>query len=112
MGYIAHKAIIVTCFRKKDLKAIQDKAISIIGSELISDPIESTTNGYISFFVAPDGSKEGWEESEQVDRRLTQFCDWMDAHDDKEPYGDYALVCYGGDEPTRNNRLSRPKFKN
>lgn len=83
MGYISHHAIVVTSFDDK----IQEPHIvakQIIGNELISDIIDSPINGYKSFFVAPDGSKEGWNESEEYEDKRDMFIKWLQ---------DYAL-CY------------------
>ncbi len=36
-------------------------------------------NGYLSFFVAPDGSKEGWSESQNGDEAREKLTLWLDA---------------------------------
>jgi hypothetical protein len=99
MGYIAHNAIICTAWDEKRLKVARDQAVSIFGgtvSEIVSSPI----NGYKSFFVAPDGSKEGWYDSDKGDEKREEFCRWLDNEwSNSDLWIDYVGVRYGGDEP-------------
>ena len=107
MGYMRHHAIVVTSW--------QDEAIEHahrLASEVFSwvSPISpSATNGNRSFFVPPDGSKEGWEESHLGDNRRGKFikalrnlpgqrrrCEWVEVQ-----YGDdegESKVCRHSDE--------------
>ncbi|MGG3872975.1 hypothetical protein [Brevibacillus laterosporus] len=64
MGTIKHNAIVVTDadYAMDKLELVHKKAQELFSS-LVSPIIKSNSNGYQSFFVAPDGSKEGWEES-------------------------------------------------
>lgn len=73
MGYIRHHTIVVTGYVENLSKAHQ-LAKEIFGS-LVSEIIQSNVNGYESFFVAPDGSKEGWEESDNGDKNRQKFID-------------------------------------
>jgi hypothetical protein len=76
MGTIQHDAIIVTGRDYKNhcpVKRLHNVAKIIFPS--VSDILESGTNGYQSFFVPPDGSKEMWEESDTGDERRKIFID-------------------------------------
>jgi len=56
MGYMRHHSIIVTSWNETMLKEVRTKAIKMfIGIAGISGIIKSTTNGYFTFFIAPDG---------------------------------------------------------
>lgn len=73
----------------------QATAVEIFGGDIVSDVIRSPLNGYETFFVAPDGSKEGWEDSNAGDEKREQFLDWVTA------YGKFLEVVevrYGGDD--------------
>lgn len=111
MGYIMHHAIIVTswdytCEQGKELLAetARQKAIEIFGTALVSPMIDSPLNGYKTFFVAPDGSKEGWDDSNEGDKRRAEFKIWLRAQADApgDNHYDWVEICYGGDEPELN----------
>ncbi len=94
MGYFKHS---VTCVMihgwDKELIAKVDAWLAEL-SPKTSDLIvrkQSVVNDYVSFTIVPDGSKEGWAESETVDlarRSLVGFAP-RQAVD----------VYFGGDEP-------------
>ncbi len=50
--------------------------------------------GNRSFFVGPDGSKEGWAESDEWDMRRNDLIEWMNAqrYDDDSTALKWALV--------------------
>lgn len=90
MGYIKHHAILVTGFHPQSMKDLHGIAVEMFGS-LVSEIIDSKMNGYLSFFVAPDGSKEGWEESDKNDLLRREFTDLLHL----SRYIDYCEVIYG-----------------
>jgi hypothetical protein len=109
MGYIKHNAIIVIGWQDDKVLESRNKAIQIFdeyfsdepivkpyGSKLVSEIIPGLTNGQSSFFIAPDGSKEGWETSQNGDRAREEFCKWLDS--DPDNYCDYIEVRFGGDD--------------
>lgn len=71
MGYYEHHAIIVTYFDPDLMKQLHQKAIDL--GLNVSGLVDSHFNGYSTFLVAPDGSKEGWPESKGGDERREQF---------------------------------------
>jgi hypothetical protein len=87
MGYMKHNAIIVTGFDKKRVLKAHKKAIEIFTLKfeggmgelwnIVTPIMVSPINGYHSFFVAPDGSKEGWSDSDEGDKRRKKFIDWL-----------------------------------
>ena len=94
MGYIRHSAIILTGWKDEHIAAAKDKA-EIIGLQVIG-PSKEVTNGYKTICVVPDGSKEGWPESNQGDERRREFTDWLNASFDI--YLEWVEVDYGDDD--------------
>jgi|SRR5216683_3332841 len=95
MGYMRHHAIVVTSYNEKNIKAAHEKALEIFG-----DSVTAMTNGYCSFFIAPDGSKEGWDTSESGDECRTLFIGWLNEQrfEDRSSSFDWVEVQYGDDE--------------
>jgi hypothetical protein len=97
MGYMRHHAIIVTgSYGDYLLRAhLQARRLEM----KVSDIVKSSINGFESFFVAPDGSKEGWPESDTGDIARDALIDFLQSM----RYGDggsplsWALVQYGDD---------------
>ena len=77
MGYMVHHTIVVSSCIDKLLDRAYSKAVEIFGDQ-VSNVVESVVNNYRSFFVAPDGSKAGWKESEDGDERRNRFVEWLD----------------------------------
>lgn len=94
MGYIRHHAIIVTSWDDEKLFMAHAKAKEIFG-ELVSEKIEGQINGFTSSFVAPDGSKEGWQHSDEGDENRKKFIAFLD----DETFGSVRFVeLYYGDD--------------
>ncbi len=98
MGYIAHEAIVVTgvnIVRFSDppdqlsLAHSMAKELGLTVTEIIKSPV----NAYLSFMIAPDGSKEGREESEISEGKRDQ---WIGKVKDLR-HVDWVHVKYGGD---------------
>lgn len=102
MGYIRHHAILVTGAdypqAQEWLQAAHRLAIAA-GCD-VSPISRPTMNGYQSFTVFPDGSKEGWIESDAGDARRHAFLEWMDKarHEDGSTGVKWVEVQYGDDE--------------
>lgn len=96
MGYMRHDAIIVTQWDLATLKKLRDKAIEL--GLVVTDIVKSPRNSYATFVVVPDGSKEGWDFSDEFDKKREEYKNWLIAvYDDMYP--DWIHVNYGGDEP-------------
>lgn len=82
MGYIRHNAIVVTAdgnnLARERLNIAYKKAKELFG-DLVSEIVDSPWNKHRSFFIAPDGSKEGWEPSNEFDLKRTEFADFLDS---------------------------------
>lgn len=74
-----HNAIIVTGTNYEgELDKAHAKAKELFPM-LVSEKITSPSNGYQSFFVAPDGSIENRRVSEIFDRSRELLCDFIDS---------------------------------
>ena len=98
MGTIVHHAIIVTSWKKEAL----DELVKVAKSELsasVLGPSEEVINGYRTVVICPDGSKEGWGDSNIGDKRREQIKDWLNAqrHDDGSSWVEWVEVQYGND---------------
>jgi len=108
MGYMSHNAIIVTGYRKYGEKRgpvdeARDYATSL-GCQ-VTECLESNTNGYVTFVVIPDGSKEGWDGSDAGDVRREAFLAEVKRRagmtlvdEDDAWFFDWAEIQYGNDD--------------
>jgi hypothetical protein len=100
MGYIRHQAIVVTGWDNSDIggkhTTVTAREHAIQLGLPCTNIVRSMTNGYTSFMIAPDGSKEGWETSNEQETFRSQWMHWA-----KTQHGqvDWACVGYGGDDP-------------
>jgi len=81
------------------MEMVYAKAKELFGP-LVSEKVKTKLNGFISFFVAPDGSKEGWEESDYADKQraeLVGFIEEQQCSDGGNPIK-YAELFYGDDD--------------
>lgn len=95
MGYIKHHAIIVSAGRATHIEKSHQRAIDMFGKSMISELVHSPTNAYVSFFIAPDGSKEGWGDSDTGDEQRAEYIKYLSMC---EGYVDYVELFYGDDE--------------
>ncbi len=98
MGYIKHHSIAVTSWDNELISKAHDKANKIFDG-LVTEIIGTKVNSYHSFFISTDGSKEGWEESDNGDVNRTDFIKWLNeqAHEDGSSSISYAEFFYGDD---------------
>lgn len=97
MGYQRHHAIVVTSYDEVRIKAAHAEAQRL--GCMVTPIIGVAVNFYHSFMIGPDGSKQGWDESDAGDARRDAFAEWLDAQafgDGSSPY-DWAEVQYGDD---------------
>jgi hypothetical protein len=97
MGYMRHNSIIVSGCIYKYIKDAYEKAIEIFPE--VSNLLHSDVNGYRSFFIPPDGSKEGWYGSNLGDDKRHRFIEWLKGQnyeDGSSPFS-WVEVQYGDD---------------
>lgn len=105
MGYTRHHAIVVTGLLR-DNCGVSFPRIEDAHAEAralfprVTEIIESDLNGYGSFLIPPDGSKEGWSESDEGDAKRARFTGWLRSkqyEDGSSPFR-WVEVQYGDDE--------------
>lgn len=79
MGSISHHAIVVTGSTDNGnwVAKARRKAGAIFPR--VSAVTREQNEGFESFFIPPDGSKEGWEDSNIGDERREEFKTWLDS---------------------------------
>ena len=99
MGYMRHHAVIVTSWDEKRIADAHLKARAIFEPQQVTVIVRGTVNHYESFMVGPDGSKEGWDDSDEGDRRREQFTRWLDSqrYEDGSTSLKWVEVQYGDD---------------
>lgn len=76
MGYEKHQAIIVVGCYQDGIDRAHDKASTVF--PWVSPIGPAGMNGWRSFFVPPDGSKEGWTDSDIGDGRRDEFIRYLE----------------------------------
>lgn len=103
MGYMRHHTIVVTGMvyefdRHLSIGMVHEKAKSIF--KWVSPLSPRAVNGFISFFIPPDGSKEGWSESDEGNAERDKFIQYLDSimYEDGSSPVDWVEVQFGDDE--------------
>src|SRR5262245_1582447 len=99
MGYIRHHAIVVTGSYDSWPATAHAEARRVFGPLDVSDLSVPLVNGYQTFCVWPDGSKEGWDESDAGNDKRGTFIGWLraQAYEDGSSPLDWVEVQYGDD---------------
>jgi hypothetical protein len=98
MGYMAHNAIVVTSWNEDLIQEAAREATSL-GLQILG-PSEEVVNGYRSILICPDGSKEGWDDSNDGDSRRESFRAWLNSkrYEDGSTPLDWVEIRYGPDD--------------
>src|SRR5262249_44412475 len=98
MGYMRHHAIVVASWKLGLLEAAHAKAESIF--KWVSPISPQMVNRFASFFIPPDGSKEGWDESNEGDVERDRFIEWLNTqrYEDGSTALDFVEVQFGDDD--------------
>lgn len=94
MGTIHHNAIVVVASDHDDRATkVREAVLEVAGqmpqddtpwttdwTQLVSPLCPALTNGYVSFFIAPDGSKEWWDTSDAGDEFREKVRAVLDEH--------------------------------
>lgn len=97
MGYMRHHGMLVTSHNHDLLAQAHAEATRL--EMAVSGMVESAMNGYHSFAVFPDGSKEGWPDDLRGDEQRDELKAWLE----KQRYEDgssplkWVEVQYGDD---------------
>lgn len=95
MGTIRHHGIVVTG-DDVEIESARELAVKTFlnTKHFVTEVTNVAVNGYASFFVAPDGSKEGWNNSNEGDIARAQFFGELKR---LKLYVDAVEIEYGGD---------------
>lgn len=105
MGYMSHHAILITGPtdgysdpETHGAPAVHARVCQLCPG-LVSNIVPARINGYSSFAVLPDGSKEGWTHSDQGDAQRAAVIAYLRslAYDDGSTAWSWVLVQYGDD---------------
>ena len=104
MGHMRHHAIVVTGMDFTNTgqgSPIHEAhgAAKMLFSDVaaVSEMTPEANNGYQSFFVAPDGSKESWPHSDDGDKTRDKFIDYLNSVRNTSCL-DWVEVQYGDDD--------------
>lgn len=96
MGRIRHSAIVVTGSEMSDAVAAHKVAADL--GLIVTPVVPGTNNGYASFLICPDGSKESWDTSIANDKARYEWVKWAGQPYPDKPYIDWVYVDFGGDD--------------
>jgi hypothetical protein len=107
MGYIKHDAIVVVSCKDELLEAAHAKAKDL--DLVVTDIGARVVNFYRSFLICPDGSKEGWDRSDDGDAAREAFLQWCreQRYEDGSNSLDWVHVRFGGDDAETEVRSER-----
>ena len=99
MGYMRNHAIIISGYDdsaigyRNYIGEAHEIALKLFNHNMVSEILSPVANSSQSFFIGPDGSKEGWKTSNENDKLRAEFiatlqkkkidCDWVEVQ-----YGD------------------------
>jgi hypothetical protein len=98
MGYVRHDAIVVTSWRSEAIVEAAAKAREC-GLEVLG-PSGAATNGIRTLLVCPDGSKEGWPESDAFDAKRAAYIEYLNGvrYEDNSACLSWVALAYSSDD--------------
>jgi len=99
MGYVAQQAVLATVFEETPdhIDELRDLIRDECGArfaDLLVGPVNSVINGDRTYVLAPDGSKEGWSDSDIGDQARRLFVEHFSG---VFKYPEIVEVTYGTD---------------
>lgn len=100
MGYMRDHAIVVASWNSDDIQAARRLAEAVGLGDLATPIVARRMNGGGSFAILPDGSKEGWIDSDIGDSQREEFvrCIRKMCHGDGSSNLDWVEVQFADDE--------------
>jgi len=109
MGILRHHTLVVTSVSLAEIIKVHIKAKelfetaleeeNVMSSNIISKILNGISNEQYSFFISPDGSKEGWEVSNRCNDTRKELIKYID---NNSLYCQYVEVYFGGDNNESN----------
>ncbi len=119
MGVINHNAVIATTWSEKSFLKMQEWVASLepFNTPAKSNPQElfhyanSLVNCYYTVILTPDGSKEGWDDSDRGDELRDRFVEQLGTvgkYEDGSSNWEWVEVSYGefGQQIVRGNNVN------
>lgn len=102
MGYFRHDAIVVQGEDQFGIEIAHDHAINVFAEThvKVTEVTPAVINASRAFLIAPDGSKEGWKDSDDGDKAREVYLEFLEL-DDRVRLLDWVRVNFGGDEKER-----------
>jgi hypothetical protein len=95
MGYIKHHAIVVTSWDFNTICEVATDANKLFRSVApVSGLLGPGVNGYYTLCIAPDGSKEDWDDSAKGDVARNLFMDSLE----KRSQVSWVLLSFGDEQ--------------
>jgi hypothetical protein len=93
-----HDAIVVTSWKSEAIEEAAAKAREC-GLEVLG-PSGVSTNGIRTLLVCPDGSKEGWDESNEFDVKRAAYLEYLNGrrYEDNSSCLSWVALAYGSDD--------------
>ena len=88
-GYIL-ETIVVSSWNSEAMLNAWWKAKELIGERFVTPIYLATCNGFETFFIVPEGSREGWEDHINYCDKRKQLMEWLKKHE----YEDGSNVYY------------------
>lgn len=101
MGHMLHHVVIVIGANMGDRDWMGEAHAKATALGLDPTPmVRAPINAFRTFMVPPDGSKEGWEESDKGEGQRIKFTDWLDEqrYEDGSTPLHWAHVAIGDDD--------------
>ena len=99
MSHVIHEIIAVTSYDQRYIHMAHSRARDLFPTKGgVSAIYHSATNAYYTFVIMPDGSKEGWPEAEEAEKKRVIFIEWLKTQafeDGSSPYA-WHLGKYDG----------------
>lgn len=95
MGYFRRHTIVVSDSIKSNIELAHVKALDYFSNRMVSNILNAPINEFYSFFIGPDGSKEGWDESNNYDELRDEYINWLKSNN---MCMDWVYLQYGDDD--------------
>ena len=106
MSQIFYHSIVVTSRDQILLEKTHKRAKQLFGI-LVTPIMLSIINRCFTYFISPDGSKEGWDLSNTYNDLRKEFTDYLKSftYDDGSTSIKYCEFCYGGESDGFETRI-------
>jgi hypothetical protein len=110
MRNIVHHAIVITSNEKDKIELVRNKAFELYGlhmetkngKALVGPLTIGLINNFYTFLICPDGSKEGYDTSDDGDIVRNKICSFIESLQETTGTNpvNYVEVSYGADDGT------------